>query len=349
MTAELTIGAGFGRALLELAVTKGADRDRLLAQSGIHSDDLSDQDIRIPMSRYVSLMRTAKAMCGDPALALHYGEAFDLSEFSIVGLLTHASETMGEAMVQINRYGRLVVEVDGGDPGGRFQFSRNRGQTGELWLTDTRANPNDFQELTESTFARMACRTRPFGDTPLIKEVYVTHPQPTYLAEYERIFRAPIHFSSDRNALLIDEAWTDVQISLSPRYVFGVFSEHAQALLQSLEKRQTTRGRVESLLMPILHKGDVGIESVAKKLGLSRQTLFRRLRAEGVSFERLLDDLRRELAQHYLSGQQVSVNETAYLVGFSEPAAFSRAFKRWTGISPKQARSRIAATPDTAG
>ena len=90
--------------------------------------------------------------------------------------------------------------------------------------------------------------------------------------------------------------------------------------------------------MPILHTGDVGMEIVASKLGMSRQTLYRNLKSEGATFETVLDELRHKMAVNFLSGRKVSVNETAYLVGFSEPAAFSRAFKRWTGVSPRVAR-----------
>jgi AraC-like DNA-binding protein len=90
--------------------------------------------------------------------------------------------------------------------------------------------------------------------------------------------------------------------------------------------------------MTILHTGDASVDIIAKKLGFSRQTLFRRLKAEGATFEKVLDELRHKMALHYLSGKKVSVNETAYLVGFSEPAAFSRAFKRWTGSSPRTMR-----------
>ena len=90
--------------------------------------------------------------------------------------------------------------------------------------------------------------------------------------------------------------------------------------------------------MPILHTGDASVDIIANKLGFSRQTLFRRLKAEGATFEKVLDELRHKLALHYLSGKKVSVNETAYLLGFSESAAFSRAFKRWTGSSPRVVR-----------
>ena len=80
------------------------------------------------------------------------------------------------------------------------------------------------------------------------------------------------------------------------------------------------------------------MEMIAGKLGLSRQTLFRKLKAEGVTFEKVLDELRYKLALEYLNGKNVPVNQTAYLLGFSEPAAFSRAFKRWTGSSPRTIR-----------
>jgi AraC-like DNA-binding protein len=78
------------------------------------------------------------------------------------------------------------------------------------------------------------------------------------------------------------------------------------------------------------------MDHVARAMGVSRTSLYRKLKAEGVGFDELLDDLRRRMALHYLNGEKVSVNETAYLVGFSEPSAFSRAFKRWTGTSPGQ-------------
>jgi AraC-like DNA-binding protein len=95
---------------------------------------------------------------------------------------------------------------------------------------------------------------------------------------------------------------------------------------------------VEAHLEPLLGAGAIGIESVARALGLSRQTLYRRLKAEGTTFEAVLDRLRRRLALRYIGEQGMAVKEAAYRLGFSDPAAFSRAFKRWTGASPKASR-----------
>ena len=95
---------------------------------------------------------------------------------------------------------------------------------------------------------------------------------------------------------------------------------------------------MENLLIPILHIGEASMDTIAGKPVVSRQALFRKLKAEGITFEKVLDELRHKLALHYLNGKKVSVNQTAYLVGFSEPATFSRAFKRWTGSSPRMAR-----------
>lgn len=168
--------------------------------------------------------------------------------------------------------------------------------------------------------------------------MHVTHAEPGHRAEYDRIFQAPTVFGAEWNAMKIDEAWLTHRIALQPRYVFGILSQHAEALLKSLESSKSERGRVEGVLMPILHTGDIGMEAVAAKMGLSRQTLSRKLKAEDTTFGKVLDDLRHRLAVDYLQGRKVSVNETGYLVGFSDPAAFSRAFKRWTGMSPRAMR-----------
>ncbi len=334
---ERTVGAGLARGLLRFAVGKGANQETLLARAGITLDVLQDQDSRIPLESYVTLMRAAKELTNDPAFALHSGEVDDFAEISIVGLIMLSAETMLDSFTQLNRFIGLVIEVD--CEGDRFKLERD---DKVLWLIDMRRNPNDFVELTESAFSRLVTGGRRIGPPTLIKEVHVTHAAPAYSAEYDRVFQVPVKFEAGRNALALDYAWLTTKVALQPRYAFGILSEHAEKLLKKLQDSKTARGRVESLLMPQLHTGDASMDKIAETMAMSRQTLFRKLKDEGTTFEKVLDELRHKLALHYLSGKKVSINEIAYLVGFSEAAAFSRAFKRWTGKSPREVRNSTA-------
>lgn len=309
--------------------------EELLEASGIDPAELRARENRIPFARYVALMRAAKRSCDDPALALHFGEAVDLAELSILPAVGGAG-TMNDIVAQMNRYAPLDLEIEG--VAERMQLAVI---DGHLWMVDTRPDPNDFPELTESAFARIVCGTRRWlGPTRLVNAVHVTHGEPEYKAEYDRIFGVPVVFESDRNALLMaDGLWPAVSETMGSRfspYASEVLSAHADALLESLEQSKSTRGRVEAILRSILHTGKARLETIAKTMGVSRQTLFRRLRAEGVTFERVLDELRHRMALDYL--EKKTVNETAYLLGFSDAAAFSRAFKRWTGSSPGSAK-----------
>jgi len=99
------------------------------------------------------------------------------------------------------------------------------------------------------------------------------------------------------------------------------------------------RAQVEAVVEPLLAEGEANIDRVARDLGLSRQTLYRRLKAEEITFEQLLDDLRHKLALKLLRDEHMAVKQAAWRLGFSDPAAFSRAFKRWTGSAPSFARA----------
>lgn len=328
----LTTSAGLAAGLIAFAAGRGADRAALMARAGLRPADLEDPDSRLPFETYVALMRAARDLCDDPALALHFGEAVDLAELSIVGLIMNASATMGDAFAQMQRFGRLTLETEGLSDGPRFEMVVRDGQP---WMVDTRADPDAFPELTEGAFARLVCGPRRFLPQPHVLEVQVSHPAPAYRAEYDRIFQCPVTFSAGWNALRLDPRIATWPVALQPRYVFGVLTQKADDLLQELEDLKTVRGRVEAVLLPLLHTGEVGADAVARTLGFSRQTLFRKLKAEAATYEQVLDGLRHRMALRYLTARKVSVNETAYLVGFSEPAAFSRAFKRWTGQSPR--------------
>lgn len=337
--AKPTISAGFARTLLDLAVSKGASRTALIERSRIDPRRLQDPDNRIPLEKCVALMRAAQELCDDPALALHLGESLGIAELSIVGLIGQGCETLADAFVQLNRYSRLTSEIDGAATGDRFVL---RHEGGEFWLIDTRNKPNDLPELTESSLARIVCASRRGAAEQFAKAVHVTHAAPVYRAEYGRIFQVPVVFDSDKNALLADEEWLTLRSPFPTRYIFGILSERADDLLKTLQGTKSTRGRVQTLLMPMLHMGDPSMDTIASKMGLNRSALVGLLKAEAATFEKVVDELRHRMALEYLNGKKVSVNETAYLVGFSETVAFSRAFKRWTGLNPREYTGRTS-------
>jgi len=337
-----TVAAGYPKALLDFAVSRGADRQILIERSRICLDDLNDQDNRIPLANYLALLKAGIELCNEPALSLLFGEAVKLPDISLVGLIGVAFDNVESVRRQVNRYAPLTLDADDGGTADAVELVR---ENGDVWMKFTGEIYKDNPLLIESGFARNVCGARAlaaslpdFANLTFPKAIRFTYAEPSYRAEYDRVFGVPLFFDSHMNALLTDEAILNMKLPLTNPYLSEVLSARAEELLKSLEMSKTMRGRVENLLIPILHTGETSMDTIAGKLSLSRQTLFRRLKAEGVTFEQILDELRYKLALHYLNGKKVSVNETAYLVGFSEPAAFSRAFKRWTGSSPRVAR-----------
>lgn len=329
--------------MLDFAVSKGADRAALLEHAELREGDLRDQDDRVTVERYLALLNGAAELTNEPAIAAAFGKAVRIQDISIVGLICEACETTIDVAKQLNRYAALIVDDERCEPA---TLMRGTWKEGGVWIEGPSALFSDNPQIAEAEFSRLIWNARVmFKGSPEFEKLtfphvmHFKHDAPPYRDALEKIFEAPLVFGSDWNAMLIDPEFLALKQPPVSRYVFGVLSDRADALLKELEQTKTTRGRVESLVMPILHTGDVTIELIAGKLNMDRQGLYRQLKSEDVTFEQVMDDLRHELALRFLGDRNVSVNQTAYLLGYSEPAAFSRAFKRWTGISPRTARA----------
>lgn len=321
-------------ALLDFAVSKGAPRKLLMDRARLPEDLLGDPDGRVPFACFVDLVKAGQELAGDPALALHFGEAVDASEIAIGCVAAAMSATFEEAFGTMNRYARLGVDVPTSDGGDRFALERGEGR---LWMVDRRANANAFPELTESTPARIVCSTRRgLGEMSLFKAVSFTHPAPPYKEEYERIFQVPLMFRAVRNGVALDERVLGRRRRTPiPATLARAVRSRADDLLLDLEAEKTFRGRIEHLLSSALPAGEANVGTIAHRLAVSRHTLLRRLKAEGVTFDEVLDGLRKRMAAQLLEGG-ASVMQTAHTLGYSDPASFSRAFKRWTGVAPSR-------------
>ncbi|GAB1343537.1 AraC family transcriptional regulator [Gemmatimonas sp.] len=358
--ARATVASGMVRGVLEYAVSRGACEVDLLAACGVARELLQDADARVPLARYVSLIHSAQRQLACDAFALHFGQSMSLASLSVVGMLCDAAPTMRDSLARMNRYASLITDTGESAgtvreaPADRFVVV-NRGT--DSWLEDRRPTFADFPEQVEITFAFIASAMRRYArhaTDRFVHEVHVTHAQPRYVADYARIFGVPVRFARARNALRIDAAWLDRPLGLQPAWAGDILCEHADRQLHRLRAQQTLSGRVAALLRAALAQAPApqrsgvstdsmpDVESLARTLHMSRATLARQLREEGTSFTHLARECRRELADEYLAHGGATVKEAAFRLGFSDPAAFSRAYKRWTGRSPVEAtQSRI--------
>ncbi|MBT0958986.1 AraC family transcriptional regulator [Alphaproteobacteria bacterium KMM 3653] len=331
---DQTMAAGFAASFAQYASDHGAQRDALLSASGLTEDDLSDQDNRIPVAGYQALIGAAIQQTGDTALLLRHTLDSKLETMTVVGQIVHTSASLRHSIEQLNRYLHLMGDVE--LPVGVDRFELLRSADG-LWIVDHLELPPEMSTWAEVSFARFISEFRQsFPDATFEIGLEVTYSPPPHVDQYPELFRVPVQFNASRNALQIDPVWDSPETLFEPgnTYAFGIFTRHADEMLAKLRRSTTIRSQIEAQILPKLHEGTISMDRVAKDIAMSRQTLYRRLKDEGITFAEIHDDLRQRMAIEYLGGQKVTVNETAYLLGFSESSSFVRAFKRWTGFSP---------------
>jgi AraC-like DNA-binding protein len=194
--------------------------------------------------------------------------------------------------------------------------------------------PARLRHYHEYTLAFLAVRGRMLvGDAAAPSEVRFMHPAPAVTAEHARIFRAPVRFGQPMNELVVPKAVLDLPLPTANAAASAALGRAGETLLGTdandvLESaRAATRAALDG--------GDVSLEAVARRLRVGARTLQRRLHEHGTSYARLLDDVRSETARRWVEQRTMSFGEIAFGLGFSEPSAFHRAFKRWTGVTPR--------------
>ncbi|MBU3915724.1 AraC family transcriptional regulator, partial [bacterium] len=168
--------------------------------------------------------------------------------------------------------------------------------------------------------------------TPLVIEF--SYREPDHVEAYQKILCSPLTFDQEKNVIVFSKEQLATAIPKGQSYIKSVMTQHASTLLKELEEWTGFKNEVMKLAMEHLPKGNFDIEMVSEKLKMSRWTVTRRLKQEGLTFQNLMIGLKKSISLNYLENNNLSITEIAFLLGYSEVSAFRRAFKGWTGGKP---------------
>lgn len=330
----MSVASSLAADLLAYLQTQGVDADAVSARAGIARRHGADAPDRVPAAVMAALWREAVAASGDPDLGLRTGASFQPGALDIVGYVMLSSHTASEAIRRGARLMRLLNDSLAVDLEHTAIATRCRVRLLHTAGDDLRV---ESRQVIETLLAGLVHQLRLLtGRAVMPHAVHVRHARPTTgTREHVRIFGIEPVFGADVDAIEIDQRDLDVPLRSANPQLLAAFESHADATLEALRTRESLSSRVLHEIVTQL-KGEVpSIPLVAKSLAMSARHLQRGLANEGTTFQSLLDDARRELAVRHLSSPGATVAKVAWLVGFSEPSAFHRAFRRWTGHSPR--------------
>jgi len=324
--------ATWSATILRALEARGIDSAPLARRAGIDPTALGP-DARVPRQALNRLWALAVEATGNPAFGLEAARHTAQTTFHALGYAVLASETLKEALERVVRYRRLIGDVlrlHLTDVGDRYRFEIDvSGEAGVPWQAVDAVAAISVRQ------ARLLHGARTCN--PL--RVELMHPAPADPTPYRQMFRAPVRFGASTNALEFTRA--DIEDRLSAANA-ELARSNDEVLVRYLARLDGTRlaNRVQQALLDVLPDGAPSKTAIARSLGMSARNLQRHLADEGTSFKALLDDARISLARSYVAEARLSVTEIAFVLGFADTSTFSRAFKRWTGASPRDYAAR---------
>jgi AraC-like DNA-binding protein len=305
----------------------GIDVRPALAQIGLAPEQLGELGKLIPLYWLRDFWDAVVKETGQSGLGLRIAEQVRPEAYEVFGCLLAASSTLGEAALRATRLISLATKTV------RFSLLHEGDQV--TFAVEPFYPDLVHRETIEFMVGALGVVARRIADRPLPGQgVCFTHPEPDDLTHHRRLFTAQIHFGASFNGLVFDGSLLDLPIPSSDSTLSTELRRQAEELMARDQMIGFT-AQVRAALAVELRGGDPSAERVAGALALHPKTLSRRLKAEGTTFRRLLDELRMELARRYLRQPGLSIEEVAFLLGYSERSAFHRAFQRWTGHAPR--------------
>lgn len=329
----LSLGAAYISSVLPaIARHYGLDAEALLVTAGITGEQLQSTESLIPFDRVATAFLQVLQATADPALGLVIGSLVQPRSYQVLGYAVLSCDTLGEAIDRLIRYERLVGKLGETrllEIGGRCRLSWRAPISGPWARFLKEAAISGWITLAR----QLVVEVPPF-------DVFFDHGCDTEIERYRSILGAPVQFDAGFSGVEFDRQALQVRMSGADAGLRGIMDKQAAVLLQEFDSRVNLVSEVRSVLVRILPDGEPSIERVAQHLSLSERALQSRLREAGLTFTAVIEDVRRSLAKLYLQQTTANLVEVAFLLGFSEQSAFSRAFRRWEGESPQHWRKR---------
>ncbi|WP_198262861.1 AraC family transcriptional regulator [sulfur-oxidizing endosymbiont of Gigantopelta aegis] len=305
------------------------DPSPIFENFGLYEADLQDSSKRCHAYIEIALWHHAQNIIKEPCLGLSSGrDTWHPSQMGALGYAWLASATLERAFHRLSRFQHIVTnayEVDIDMSESLYKVS----------IRYSKQNPA-FQARSESILSTLLCMSRMnFGNTLEVQSVSFVHPAPDKLEKYRDVFNCEPEFAASMDS--ISFGLKDIRKNLpSANPIFAEMMD--QSIIKTLSQLETDNivSQVKSVIIEQLSCGKITEEDIAGLLNMSKRKLQLKLADENVRFKSILDEIRSTLARDYLNEQHLCLSEIAFLLGFSEVSSFSRAFKRWTGISPGQ-------------
>jgi AraC-like DNA-binding protein len=333
---EATFSVAIVRDIVQYVVAQGVAADALYRAADITPSWLEDPDRQVVGEILQNLWRAAVMQTGDRNLGLHIGEAFDLSAIGIVGYVLLNCKTYGQVLEKLCLYTQLFsrgVTLHHHSADGGVYCDCNIVDSLNNYLLDEPRHP------IESTFSALFTATQQLTGHRLdAQAVWFQHPRPSDVSEHERIFQTTVQFAQPANRIILHAYCLDWSVRSANPNLLLAFEAHAIAMLNAQNQAQSYAQQVMIAIAQGLQGEVPTIEAIARTLMTSVRQLQRELQTENTTYQQLLDETRRELACQSLKNPETSIHDIAFLLGFSEPSAFHRAFKRWTGQTPRSYR-----------
>jgi len=308
----------------------GLSPEALLRQAGLPMGLFHQDKILVSTEEFFALYRGISEASNDPAFGLKLGTEDRVERYDPIKLAALSARSFRDALQRMARYKQLTCPEQI-----RVVERGNECVVQFVWLL---AHEKEPPLLVDVCFAWIVAIAQRGLGRPLSPKRVEFQRSPTHREMYGTHFRCPVKFKASHNALVFSKADMELPFVTYNAELLAIVAPQLEAELAEQLGHKTFSEQAKAILKRLLAGQRPGIQDLARELHLSTRTLQRRLTEQGLTFQRLLEEARRELAHHYLLHSSLELNETAYLLGYEDANSFFRAFHHWEGTSPGQWR-----------